>query len=128
MLDRDQIAKIEAFVKTYPVISAIYLFGSHESGHERKKSDVDLGILFNEDVDGFTRIDIETEISNLLKKEVDLIDMKRSSPFLRHQIYKYGRLIYKDKSDFPFLFRAQSINEYLDMDYIRRLRRAHLNG
>ena len=128
MLDKDQIEKIVNFVKAHPAISAVYLFGSHASGHERKKSDVDLGILFNEDVDGFTRIDMETEISNLLGKDVDLVDMKKSGPFLRHQIYKYGRLIYKDESDFPFLFRAQSINEYLDTGYLRRLRGAHLNG
>ncbi len=128
MLDKDQIVRIEAFAKAYPVISAIYIFGSHASGHERSRSDIDLGVLFNEDVDGFTRINMETEISNLLKKDVDLVDMKRSGPFLRHQIYKYGRVLYHDETDFAYIFRAKSINEYLDTDYNRRLRRAYLNG
>lgn len=128
MLDKNQIEIIVAFARSYPMISAIYLFGSHASGYERSKSDIDLGLLFNEDVDGFTRINMETEISNLLKKDVDLVDMKRSGPFLRHQIYKYGKLIYHDETDYPFLFRAQSINEYLDTGYLRRLRRAYLNG
>ena len=49
MLDKDQISGIVAFAGAYPVISAIYLFGSHASGHERSKSDIDLGVLFNED-------------------------------------------------------------------------------
>ena len=128
MLDKDQIAEIVAFAEIYPVISAIYLFGSYASEHERSKSDIDLGVIFTEDVDGFTRINMETEISNRLKKDVDLVDMKKSSPFLQHQIYKYGKLIYHDGSDFPFIFRANSIRDYLDTDYLRRQMRVNLHG
>ncbi len=128
MLGKDQISKIVNFARTHHEISAIYLFGSHASGHERSRSDIDLGLLFKEDIDGFTRIDMETELSNILAKNVDLIDMKRSGPFLRHQIYKQGKLIYHDETDFPFLFRAQSINEYLDTEYLHRLRRRYLDG
>lgn len=128
MLDKEQIKKIVKFAKSHSAISAIYLFGSRASGHERTRSDIDLGALFKEGVDGFERIDMETQISNILKKDVDLVDMKRSGPFLRHQIFKNGKQIYHDGSDFPFLFRAKSINEYLETDYLRRLRRAHLDG
>ena len=128
MLDKDQIEQIVDFAEAHPEISAVYLFGSHASGKERLKSDIDLGVLFDGEVDGFERIDLETEISNLLKKDVDLVDMKRSGPFLRHQIYKYGRAIYHDETDFAYIFRAKSINEYSDTDYTRRLRRAYLNG
>jgi len=128
VLDKVQITKIVNFAKAHSEISVIYLFGSHAAGHQRSKSDIDLGILFIEDVDGFTRINLETEISNLLNKDVDLIDMKRSSPVLRHQIYKHGRLIYYDGSDFPFQFRAGSIRDYLDTDCLRRLRSANLYG
>jgi hypothetical protein len=125
MLDKDQIAKIVDFARAKHEISSLYLFGSHASGRERSSSDIDLGVLFNEDIDGFARIDMETEISNILCKDVDLIDMKRSGPFLRHQIYKYGKPIYHDESDYAYIFRAKSINEYLD-DYedLRILRNA----
>jgi predicted nucleotidyltransferase len=128
MLDKDQIDKVVDFARANHEISALYLFGSYSSGHERSKSDIDLGVLFNQDVDGFARINMETEISNILAKDVDLVDMKRSGPFLRHQIYKHGRLIYHDESDYAYIFRAKSINEYLDSDYSQRLRRAYLNG
>jgi len=122
------IQKVAAFSENHPEISAMYLFGSHASGSERSRSDVDLGVLFNRDVDGLKRIDLETKISNLLKKEVDLIDMKKSGPFLRHQIYKCGQKIYQDGTDFPFLFRADSIRDYLDTGHLRRVRRAYLYG
>ena len=128
MLNKDQIAKIVAFAKAQPMISAIYLFGSHASEHDRPKSDIDLGVLFSDDVDAFARINMETEISNILKKDVDLVDIKRSSPFLRHQIYKCGKALYHDRSDFSFIFRAKSIHEYLDTDYLRRKRKATFYG
>ena len=128
MLDKDQTTKIINFAKAHPEISAVYLFGSHAVGRPRSKSDIDLGILFIKDVDGFTRINIETEISNLLKKDIDLIDMRKSSPFLCHQIYKYGKFVYHDGSDFPFQFRASSIRDYLDTDSIRRITREMLYG
>jgi uncharacterized protein len=128
MLASDQITTIINFSKAHPEISVIYLFGSHAVGHPRSKSDVDLGVLFSKDVDGFARINMETEISNMLKKNVDLIDMKKSSSSLRHQIYKYGKLIYHDGSDFPFQFRASSIREYLDTNYLRMKRRATIYG
>jgi len=128
MLDEDQTEKIVDFAKANPEISAVYLFGSHASGHERTRSDIDLGVLFNEHVDGFKRIDMETKISNLLRKDIDLVDMKRSGPFLRHQIYKYGKLIYHDETDFAYIFRANSIRDYLDTEDLRMLRRDILYG
>ena len=128
MLDKDQIRKIISFATKHSEISVIYLFGSHAVGHQRSRSDIDLGILFSKNVEGFMRINLETEISNLLRKDVDLIDMEKSSPILRHQIHKYGKLIYDDGSDFPFQFRAGSIRDYLDTDYLRKLRTANLYG
>ena len=122
------ISKVEAFAKAHPDIAAVYLFGSHATGHQRKRSDLDLGVLFNKEIDGFERIDLETELSNLLVKDVDLIDMRKSSPFLRHQIYKYGKKIYLDGTDFPFQFRAASIRDYLATNHLRRVQRAFLYG
>jgi predicted nucleotidyltransferase len=128
MPNKNQITKISNFARSHTEISAVYLFGSHAVGYQRSKSDIDLGLLFTNDVDGFARINMETKISNLLKKDVDLIDMRKSSPFLCHQIYKYGKLIYHDGSDLPFQFRAKSIRDYLDTNSIRRITREMLYG
>ncbi|MBW1852229.1 MAG: nucleotidyltransferase domain-containing protein [Deltaproteobacteria bacterium] len=128
MLDKDQVDKIVGFAEAHPEISAVYLFGSFASGHPRAKSDIDLGVLFFEDVDSFFRVNLETTLSNLLRRDVDLIDMRKSSPFLRHQIYKYGRAIYHGGGDFPFQFRANSIREYLETGYIRKIWRKKLYG
>jgi hypothetical protein len=49
----------------------------------------------------------------------------KSDPFLRHQIYKHGKFIYHDGSGFPFQFRASSIREYLDTNYLRTKKRAN---
>ncbi len=119
MLTKEQITKIVQFAETHQEIAAVYLFGSHASGRAKLKSDIDLGVLFFSELDPFARVDLETEISNLLSKEVDLVDMRKSSPVLRHQIYKYGILLYH-KEEFPFHFRANSIRDYLDTAYLRK--------
>ena len=128
MLTKDQVAKIMRFAEEHPEIAAVYLFGSFALGHPRPKSDIDLGVLFVGDVDGFARVDMETELSNLLSKDVDLIDMRKSSPVLRHQIYKYGELLYHSEKDFPFQFSANSIRDYLDTAFIRKEWRKNLYG
>lgn len=122
------IAAIEAFAQAHADIAAVYLFGSYATGDQKKRSDLDLGVLFNKEIDGFERINLETKLANLLRKDVDLIDMGKSGPFLRHQIYKYGKKIYLDGTDFPFRFRAASIRDYLDTNYLRKIRRAYLYG
>lgn len=128
MLDEEQISKVAAFAEKHDVIAAIYLFGSYASGRERCRSDVDLGVLFKRDVDGFDRIGLETELSNVLKKNVDLVDMRKSGPFLRHQIYKFGKAVYRDGTDYPLRFRAESIRDYLDTEPLRKIRKASLYG
>lgn len=128
MLDKELTEKIIDFAKARPEISVMYIFGSHALGHERKGSDIDLGILFNKDMDGFRRIEMETEVSNILKKDVDLVDMKKAELFLRHQIHKYGKLIYHDESDFAYKFKADSIRDYLETEDFRILRREILYG
>jgi predicted nucleotidyltransferase len=128
MMNREQISKIAAFSKIRSVISAIYLFGSHASGYDRAGSDIDLGVLFTRNVSGLERIAMETEISNLLKKEVDLVDMRKCGPFLLHQIHKCGKTVYHDGSDFAFRFRAGAIRDYLDTGHLRMVRRAALYG
>jgi len=74
-----------------------------QRGIERSANDVDAGILFNQNADGFTGIDMENKISKLLDLNIDLIDMQKSGSFLRYQIYKYEKTVCKNKTDLTFL-------------------------
>jgi|TARA_B100000315_G_scaffold118429_1_gene108533 predicted nucleotidyltransferase len=128
MLSQSYINKVKQYAVKTPRIVAIYLYGSYAKGKTKKNSDVDLGILFSKETDGFKRIEMETDLSNLLKKDVDLVDMKKASPLLRHQIYKYGAEIYSKESDYPACFRASSMQEYLDTLYLQEQRMKILYG
>ena len=37
----------------------------------------------------------ETELSNLLRRDVDLVTFGLAGALLRHQVLKYGRLVYR---------------------------------
>lgn len=128
MLTQSQINKIKKYASTDSKIAAIYLFGSQVKDKTQKRSDVDLGILFYNDIDGFERIDMETELSNLIEMDVDLIDMKKANPLLRHQVYKYGVEIYLREKNYSARFRASSIQEYLDTLYLHEKRMEIMYG
>lgn len=95
MLSVEEIEKIKAFCSKQSSIAAVYVFGSAATGKDRKKSDLDLAVMVKERLEPMERIEMETRLSNLLHRDVDLVIFDQGSPLLRHQILLYGRLIYE---------------------------------
>lgn len=95
MLTQDQIQKIEQFFFNQEAIAAVYVFGSTAAGKDRRKSDIDLALILRSPIDPMKRVEMETALSNLLRRDVDLVVFDKSSPLLQHQILKYGRLIFE---------------------------------
>jgi len=82
-----------------------YLFGSYATNEQTKKSDVDVA-LYLKNVDFDTRLQINYELSKLLKKDVDLIilnDIKNI--YLIENIMKNGIIIkdHKKRVDFEII-------------------------
>lgn len=69
----------------YPVKS-LGLFGSFSRGNYDIDSDVDILVEFKTPVDIFEFIDLKDFLSELLKKEVDLVSVKALKPRLKKQI------------------------------------------
>ncbi len=70
--------------------------------------------MVRESMGGFERVQLETELSNLLGKDIDLVVFGSASPLLRHQILKYGLIVYE--ADPMERVRQETIarKEYLD--------------
>jgi predicted nucleotidyltransferase len=83
------------FARRYGNIVAIYVFGSTAAAKNRSGSDIDLAIMFRGWVNSIERVQLETSLSNLLKRDVDLVIFGKASPLLQHQILKNGRLVYE---------------------------------
>lgn len=91
-------AIIRTVLKHYPDVQAIYLFGSYGTADEWPDSDVDIAILLPPQQAKAAKIlamsDLCFELESLLKKEVDLINLRRVPTVLQKEIVVADRRIY----------------------------------
>ncbi len=106
-------------------IIAAYIFGSYAIGRPNPQSDLDIAILappFKNRTESFyARARYQTEISKLLRKEVDVVLLQEAGESLSYQILKHGRLVYeKDMSAHRF-FVARRMVQCLDFQYYEQI-------
>jgi predicted nucleotidyltransferase len=95
-------------------IVALYVFGSLATGRNQSRSDVDVAIMVNRRMGGMERVEWETSLANLLGRDVDLILFGEATPLLRHQVLKYGRLLFEKDSRERVEQEVAARREYLD--------------
>ncbi len=118
MLMPDQIEKIRNHACRQKHIAAIYVFGSIATGKDRWGSDIDLAVMVCGELSGMKRVEMETTLSNLLGRDVDVVIFGKSSALLQHQILKYGRLIYEANPPERIRQEVQSRRNYLDTTFL----------
>jgi predicted nucleotidyltransferase len=111
-------AQVRAFAKAYPGIAAAYLFGSAATGKMKPGSDLDIALMCTGHIDGFERISMETALSNLLGRDVDLVIFHQAGVLLQHQILKYGCLIYEQHPAERVRQETISRSRYLDTRHL----------
>lgn len=101
-------------------IQLAFMFGSHVSGHITDESDVDIAVLFRTIPDFITINQLRDDISNAIKKEIDIVVLNDSSPIIRMQVLKNGVIVInKDRSIYNDFF-VKTIKEYDDLKRIRK--------
>jgi predicted nucleotidyltransferase len=78
----------------------IIVFGSYAKGSTHQDSDIDVA-FFSEDshLTSYDLFFIAQELADILKMEVDLVDVKKASTVFKSQIYTTGVVIYsKDET------------------------------
>jgi len=128
MISADILEKIERLAGANGVIVAAYVFGSSATGKDRHDSDIDIAIMICGSMDGFERVRLQTELSNLLGRDVDLVIFGRATPLLQHQILKYGRLVYEANPKERVRQETAARRQYLDSSFLYRMlgkERAH---
>jgi len=108
----------EFFARDPHGAAAVYLFGSQARGTARERSDVDVGVLFEEDPphvldDPADRLDAELEL--LLRKEVDVITLNYASPDLAFRVIRDGKLLLEANKSKRIRFEVATRNEYWDL-------------
>lgn len=112
-------------------IAAVYVFGSTARGEASPKSDVDLGILFQQtpastlDAQPF---DIAADLERRLGVTADVVVLNSAPPDLRIRVLREGVLAVEHDRSARIRFEVATRNEYFDLEPIlleyRRPRRS----
>jgi predicted nucleotidyltransferase len=92
-------------------LSLIYIFGSQVSGTVHQDSDVDIAVLCGKKIAPLTRWNVSSELAEVLKKDVDLVDLLEASTVMQHQIIFNGLCIY-DPFEQQVAFEMQVMSMY----------------
>jgi len=93
---QDQISDIVAMLRAkLEGIQAIYLFGSHATGHATASSDIDIGVLLPRPMDNVDRWNLQQELSiSGAGVDVDLVDLRAATTVFQTQIIATGQYLF----------------------------------
>ena len=128
----DIIKKCINILMGYEGIIFAYIFGSYVQEKMRTNSDVDIAIYLSDKINTETYLKIKADLSEIFKKEIDLIILNNATPLLKYQVYKNNILLFtrsktiESNYKVKTLFEYSDIKKYLDLSYdktIDRLKR-----
>jgi len=122
-------------------VSTVYLFGSFAKNFTQKDSDIDIAVLFNNNLDKLVRfnhiLEFALDLENIIGKKIDIIDIENADPFFIHQIM-LGKIIIIDKdTERRVSFEVEKRRTFFDLQpfyesyykqSIKRLEKEAANG
>ncbi|MBW9145488.1 nucleotidyltransferase domain-containing protein [Clostridium sp. CM027] len=90
----------------------IYIFGSYAKGTSRANSDIDIAFLGDEAFSEYEIFMISQEIASLLNREIDLVDLRKSSTVFKSQVVGTGKTIYCNNDTRRMYFEMYTFKEY----------------
>lgn len=121
MPDSYEIILRDMVLEHYPAVQGIYLFGSYGTAAERVDSDVDVAVLLPPSgaatAGELMLSPCQGALGDALKRDVDLVNLRRVSTVFQKEIVAHGRLVLKadafavDEFEMLVLSYYQKLNE-----------------
>lgn len=98
--DKEQaiVAIKDTVLRYYPNTQAIYLFGSYQTEKEWSDSDVDVAVLLSPEesrkAGSLMMSELYSALGSMLRKDVDIVNLRRVSTVLQKEIVMADRRIY----------------------------------
>jgi predicted nucleotidyltransferase len=86
---------LEILRKAVPDLVAVYRFGSTASGTAGPESDVDLAVLALTRLDANTRFELSSCLASVLRRPVDLVDLRSASTVMAMQVIGAGTVLHE---------------------------------
>ena len=117
-LDRQAI--IQIFKSNLKKIQIIYLFGSKVNNSDMQSSDIDVAVLTKDKLDGKIAFKIKNNLSSFFKKDIDLVDLKRSDTVTIAEVITSGICIYTNDQKFLAEFETIAMSKYAHLNEERK--------
>ncbi len=111
-IDNSCIEKVKRLLTKELNPYVIYIFGSSVNGVFREDSDIDIAFLSHKDLSEYEIFMISQQLADILKREVDLINLKNASTVFRAQIIGSGEVIYCNDDTRRMYFEMRALKEY----------------
>lgn len=120
LMIKDITEVLKEYFKDKEVILLAFIFGSAVSSRLTKGSDVDVAVLFSKMPHFSDILKITEEVSGIINREIDIVVLNNSSPVIRMQVLKNGKLIKSiDNASYNNFF-VRTVKEYDDLKYVRK--------
>ena len=115
--------ELKAYFKQYDDIKFALIFGSFSSGKVGGKSDLDVGIFCNENLDLLILGRMIVDLEKITEMEIDLLELNglyKKNPFLAYQIVTNYKLLFSIDEDAFVEFKRKSLLSYFDTERLRK--------
>lgn len=121
-MEQDIIKKFSSLFEKKDYVDLVYLFGSEARGVANKRSDIDLAVQISEVINAkryfFLRLEMMNELQDYSGgRTIDLVILNNANPRLRHQILKYGKIIFQRTTSTKLKFEIATRKLYFDYLY-----------
>jgi predicted nucleotidyltransferase len=118
---KEEITKaLASFLAAQHVVQAAYLFGSAVRDRLSVESDIDIAILFSCSPDALHLLDLQEDLTAVLGRQADLVNLNHASPILAMQVLKYGESVFERSAHAAREFRVRTIFAYYDLKTVRK--------
>ena len=98
-------------------LKLVLLFGSSVTGNMHRRSDIDIGLLFNGDMDTLA---LTNRVIRLLKTDkVDVVDLNRASPLLKFSASRNCQVLFEKTPGIFSTFNSLAFRRYVDTKKLR---------
>ena len=121
MMNEADIEKAKIFLINNLKPYLIYLFGSSCTNNFRDDSDIDIAYLSDNESSDYEIFMLSQELADLLRRDVDLIDLKKASTVFKAQVLGGGKVIFCNDANRRMYFEMRSLKEYALLNEERKM-------
>ncbi|UNL87600.1 nucleotidyltransferase domain-containing protein (plasmid) [Priestia koreensis] len=119
-MDEETINVILDVLKNELSPNLVYLFGSQAAGNTHTKSDFDIAYLGNRSISHYERFMLAQQLASTLNRDVDLIDLNKSSTVFQAQVVGHGKVLYCTDENGRLMFEMLTFKKYARLNEERK--------